>query len=117
MDTTPSFLKRCAENPILSAADIPYDASLIFNAGVTKYNGKYVMAFRNDYGSKEEQWRECVAKKKDRMPPLKTSIGILPAVCTHSPLLGAMRAMSGSNTVSLRAKIYKSASISTFPGR
>ena len=76
MDTTPSFLKRCAENPILSAADIPYDASLIFNAGVTKYNGKYVMAFRNDYGSKEEQWRECVAKKKDRMPPLKTSIGL-----------------------------------------
>jgi beta-1,4-mannooligosaccharide/beta-1,4-mannosyl-N-acetylglucosamine phosphorylase len=38
------------ENPILSAKDIPYPATLIFNAGVTKYRGKYVMAFRNDYG-------------------------------------------------------------------
>lgn len=36
-------------NPILSAKDIPYEASLIFNAGVSKFNGKYVMVFRNDY--------------------------------------------------------------------
>lgn len=35
--------------PILSKKDIPYDADCIFNAGVTKYKGKYVMAFRNDY--------------------------------------------------------------------
>lgn len=41
--------------PILSYRDIPYNAALIFNAGVTKYEGKYVMAFRNDYGSYEEQ--------------------------------------------------------------
>jgi beta-1,4-mannooligosaccharide/beta-1,4-mannosyl-N-acetylglucosamine phosphorylase len=35
--------------PILSKKDIPYEADCIFNAGVTKYRGKYVMAFRNDY--------------------------------------------------------------------
>lgn len=35
--------------PILSKKDIPYEADCIFNAGVTKYQGKYVMAFRNDY--------------------------------------------------------------------
>ncbi len=41
--------------PILTKDDIPYDASLVFNAGVAKYNGKYFMIFRNDYGvSKEE---------------------------------------------------------------
>ncbi len=37
-------------NPVLSQNDVPYEATLIFNAGVTKYNGKYVMVFRNDYG-------------------------------------------------------------------
>ncbi len=35
--------------PILSKKDIPYEADCIFNAGVTKFRGKYVMAFRNDY--------------------------------------------------------------------
>ena len=44
------FIKRYAGNPVLSAADIPYPASLIFNAGVCKFNGKYVMVFRNDVG-------------------------------------------------------------------
>ena len=36
------------EKPVLTKDDIPYDASLIFNAGVAKYKGKYVMVFRND---------------------------------------------------------------------
>ncbi|MDF2905933.1 MAG: glycosidase [Herbinix sp.] len=35
--------------PVLSAKDIPYKADCIFNAGVVKYQGRYVMAFRNDY--------------------------------------------------------------------
>lgn len=35
--------------PILSKKDIPYEADCIFNAGVAKYRGRYVMAFRNDY--------------------------------------------------------------------
>lgn len=43
-------IKRYNGNPVLSKKDIPYDAELIFNAGVTKYNGKYVMVFRNDFG-------------------------------------------------------------------
>ena len=54
--TSAPCITRFPGNPILSAADIPYPASLIFNAGVCKYQGKYVMAFRNDYGSTEEQW-------------------------------------------------------------
>jgi len=48
------MLKRHPDNPVLAANDVPYDASLIFNAGVTKYNGKYVMVFRNDYGAKDK---------------------------------------------------------------
>lgn len=41
---------RYPGNPVLSKKDVPYDANLIFNAGVTKYQGKYVMVFRNDFG-------------------------------------------------------------------
>lgn len=43
-------IRRYSANPILTAKEVPYDADLIFNAGVTKYEGKYVMVFRNDYG-------------------------------------------------------------------
>lgn len=35
--------------PVLSKKDIPYEADCIFNAGVAKFQGRYVMAFRNDY--------------------------------------------------------------------
>lgn len=39
--------------PILTKDDVPYEADLVFNAGVTKYNGKYVMVFRDDYNFEE----------------------------------------------------------------
>ncbi len=45
-----SLLVRHPSNPVLTAADVPFHATLVFNAGVTKYRGKYVMVFRNDYG-------------------------------------------------------------------
>ena len=51
-------ITRYPQNPILSYKDIPYKAALVFNAGVTNYNGKYVMLFRNDYGSVENQTLE-----------------------------------------------------------
>ncbi len=68
-----SAVKRFPGNPILSAKDIPYDASLIFNAGVCKYNGKYIMTFRNDYGSTEQDWRDPQSPRKGH---LETNIGI-----------------------------------------
>ena len=45
-----NLVTRHAANPILSASQIPYPATLIFNAGVAKWQGRYVMVFRNDYG-------------------------------------------------------------------
>ena len=44
------------EKPILTKDDIPYEAQLVFNAGVQKINGKYVMVYRNDYGSTREEF-------------------------------------------------------------
>jgi beta-1,4-mannooligosaccharide/beta-1,4-mannosyl-N-acetylglucosamine phosphorylase len=50
-------ITRYPENPVLSAKDIPYQASLVFNAGVTKYQGRYVMVFRNDVFSDERRYQ------------------------------------------------------------
>lgn len=44
------MIQRYPKNPILSSKNIPFESNLVFNAGVTKYQGKYVMLFRNDYG-------------------------------------------------------------------
>lgn len=49
MEISSPVIKK-ADKPVLTRFDIPYNAALVFNAGVTKYNGKYVMVFRNDYG-------------------------------------------------------------------
>ena len=48
--TSNPIIHRYAGNPILSDQDLPYDSTLVFNAGVTKYQGKYVIVVRNDYG-------------------------------------------------------------------
>lgn len=40
---------RYANNPVLSAKDIPFPSELVFNAGVAKWRGEYVMIFRNDF--------------------------------------------------------------------
>jgi beta-1,4-mannooligosaccharide/beta-1,4-mannosyl-N-acetylglucosamine phosphorylase len=52
---TSTVICRYAENPVLSAKDVPFPSLLIFNAGVVKYQGRYVMIFRNDYGSLQEK--------------------------------------------------------------
>jgi len=50
--STSECISRHPENPVLSASQVPYPATQIFNAGVIKYEGKYVMVFRNDVGAK-----------------------------------------------------------------
>jgi beta-1,4-mannooligosaccharide/beta-1,4-mannosyl-N-acetylglucosamine phosphorylase len=46
-------IRRHEKNPILTAKDVPYESTLVYNAGVAKYHGKYVMVFRNDVWSDE----------------------------------------------------------------
>ena len=46
-----SCITRHPANPVLSAKDVPFDADLVFNAGVIKLDGTYYMLFRNDYCS------------------------------------------------------------------
>ena len=40
---------RKLDKPIITAKDVPYTAQFVFNAGVAKIKGKYVIIFRNDY--------------------------------------------------------------------
>jgi beta-1,4-mannooligosaccharide/beta-1,4-mannosyl-N-acetylglucosamine phosphorylase len=62
-------VEKSPNNPILTKSDVPYPAELIFNAGVTKFNGRYVMVFRNDYGVDEAIYRKAYA-------PFQTNMGI-----------------------------------------
>ena len=64
-----NVIKKSAK-PILTADDMPYEASLIFNAGVIKRDGKYIMVFRNDYGVDEEHFIPGINSFKG------TSVGI-----------------------------------------
>jgi beta-1,4-mannooligosaccharide/beta-1,4-mannosyl-N-acetylglucosamine phosphorylase len=64
------------ESPVLQASDVPYPASLVFNAGVIKHEGRYVMIFRNDYGSTYEEWAPFREGKVDRPPPFRTALGL-----------------------------------------
>ena len=71
-----SPIVRHTGNPVLSALDIPYPATLIFNAGVCKFQGQYIMLFRNDYGSSEEGWRDWSEGRIDKHPVFSTNLGI-----------------------------------------
>lgn len=51
--TTP-VVTRYAGNPILTRDDIPYPATLVYNPGVVRYQGRYVMVVRIDDGGGSE---------------------------------------------------------------
>lgn len=53
-----SVIQRHPSNPILSPHDVPYSSSLVFNAGVTKYQGRYVMVFRNDIFTEDHKYQD-----------------------------------------------------------
>lgn len=53
------IIKKYEGNPVLTKDDVPYDATLVFNAGVAKIKDKYYMVFRNDYGMTEETYAQC----------------------------------------------------------
>jgi beta-1,4-mannooligosaccharide/beta-1,4-mannosyl-N-acetylglucosamine phosphorylase len=52
-------IHRHPNNPILTKEDVPYPATLVYNCGVTRFQGRYVMIFRNDYGfTPEKEWHK-----------------------------------------------------------
>jgi len=45
--TNQPIVKRYEKNPILTKYDVPYPVETVHNAGVVKYEGKYIMLFRS----------------------------------------------------------------------
>jgi beta-1,4-mannooligosaccharide/beta-1,4-mannosyl-N-acetylglucosamine phosphorylase len=58
-------VRRHPGNPVLSAKDVPYESVLVYNAGVVKYQGQYVMVFRDDFGPKTERIVLGLATSRD----------------------------------------------------
>ena len=44
-----SILKKSQYNPLIKPSMVPFESTQTYNAGITKFKGKYVMLFRNDY--------------------------------------------------------------------
>ena len=63
------------EKPILTRNEVPYEASHVFNTGVAKYQGKYVMVFRDDYNFEENVWPP-VKKTKTKLGIAESNDGI-----------------------------------------
>ena len=53
---------------------IPYPSTLTYNAGITKFNGKYVMVFRNDYNYTEAEMRATLNGAP--WPRMKINLGL-----------------------------------------
>ena len=50
------MVARFPQNPVLDATKIPYESRQVFNAGVCKFKGKYIMVFRNEVGITPTGW-------------------------------------------------------------
>lgn len=87
---------RHPANPLISADMMPYESELAFNAGVTKFNGEYVMVLRSDYGVNERTFKDGsdfkvrlgLARSKDgarwEVDPKKNILaGMIDAETTH----------------------------------
>ena len=88
------------DKPILTKEDVPYHATLAFNAGVTKYQGKYVMVFRNDYG----KWGDPCFEGTDL--GLATSDDGIKWTVADKPILGSGRLPDGIDTGDEIHRIY-----------
>lgn len=73
--TQPLCIKKYEKNPILTPKDIPFPAAQVYNAGITKFNGKYVMVFRDDYGRYEEDFRKQAESAKATGEPYRWPTG------------------------------------------
>ena len=70
---TPSFIRR--HGVVLSKADLPYESALVFNAGVIRTGGEYLMLFRNDYGVTPKDYDDFYAGICDHTG-FKTNLGL-----------------------------------------
>src|SRR5574338_827436 len=57
--STSKSINRHPHNPILTHVNVPFPSTLVYNCGVARFQGRYVMIFRNDYNfSPEKTWHK-----------------------------------------------------------
>ncbi|MEK6794810.1 MAG: glycoside hydrolase family 130 protein [Spirochaetota bacterium] len=74
--TTARCIVRSPSNPVLTSRNVPYESELTYNVGVIKWQGKYVMTFRNDYGASEKDFDDLNAGRRSTWPSLRSNIGL-----------------------------------------
>ncbi len=47
----PTLFCRHPGNPVLHSGNVPFEARLVFNPGVVRFDGRYLMVFRYEYGT------------------------------------------------------------------
>ena len=52
--TSSPVITRCPANPVLASKQVPWPSTLAYNAGVIKFQGRYVMVFRSENASPEK---------------------------------------------------------------
>ncbi len=70
---TPSFVRKYG--PVISQDKVPYPSVLTFNAGISRWNGGYIMLFRNDYNFCKKDYDDFYAGIADNTMP-KINIGM-----------------------------------------
>lgn len=76
--TSSPVVRRHPANPVLTAEQVPYPATLVFNAGVTRFGGRYVCVFRNDYRDPDDPQRPAGTNRGPERDAsrLGTSLGL-----------------------------------------
>lgn len=67
---TAEIVHRYKGNPLLTAKDVPYYADLVYNAGVTFFNGRYCIAPRVDCADKSDE-----VEKESNFESINTGLG------------------------------------------
>ena len=73
--TSAACIRRHPANPVLRAADVPYPSTLVFNAGIVKFHGRYVMVFRNDYQVSRADFDRYNRGEVSEYPLARTNLG------------------------------------------
>ncbi|MBN8216576.1 MAG: glycoside hydrolase family 130 protein [Spirochaetes bacterium] len=67
---------RHAKNPLLTPKDIPFPSDNVYNVGVIKYQGKYVMIFRNDFERGEKEMDDFYSGRSPKHPAARICLGL-----------------------------------------
>lgn len=66
-------IRKSSRNPLIKASMVPFDSTLTYNAGICRFQGRYVMLFRNDYNYTKE---DMIRLKTEVFSQVKINLGL-----------------------------------------